>query len=272
MITISPIGRACGRRIRGGIYAETRLSEDGLPIEYFIIDPPTPIDISQLGLAAVGVKLIEINAANARRSPLSKPAYDSFHHIFDVVGQEFYPFPADYVEETRRLGASRRLPANLDFSRLGPGSRLVLIHARAVIENFSAYPQPPLVQCPKGIDAHTLSPLPEMCAGLWWHDLPGQPSEADGQAHMHSADETGFRSGRSAVPPMLRRIEGGTEYHGYPRPEDVVPIYQHGIFLALPISNLAVIQGGGGKDMPDATERNYQSACKSGLPVYLEEE
>src|SRR5574338_1083558 len=160
MFTTSPISRACGRRICGGVYAETRLSEDGMPIEYFIVDSPAPIDVDQRGLAAVGVKLIEINGV---------------HHIFDIVGQEYYPYPSDYVEETRRLGASRRLQANLDFSRLGPGSRLVLIHARAVIDNFSAYPQPPQVQCPKGIAAHALSPLPEMCAGLWWHDLPDEP-------------------------------------------------------------------------------------------------
>lgn len=230
MFTDSSMIRACGRRIRGGIYAETRLSGDGLPIEYFIIDPPIPVKISQLGLAAVGVQLVEINGV---------------HHIFDVVGQEFYPYPSDYVEETRRLGASRRLPANLDFSRLGPGSRLVLIHARAVIINFTAYPQPPLVNCPKGIPSHALSPLPEMCAGLWWHDLPGKPDE-NGQ--------------------VLRRIEGGTLYHSHPRPEDVLPIYQHGVFLSLPINNLAVIQGG------EATERNYQAASNSGLPVYLEEE
>lgn len=105
----------------------------------------------------MGVKLIEING---------------IHHVFDIVGQGYYPYPSDYVEETRHLGASRRLPANLDFSRLGPGSRLMLIHAQAVIDNFSTYPQPPQVQCPKGIAAHTLSPLLEMCAGLWWHDLP----------------------------------------------------------------------------------------------------
>jgi hypothetical protein len=230
VFTDSPVSRACGRRIRGGVYAETRLSEDGLPIEYFIVDPPTPVDISQLGLASVGVQLIEING---------------IHHIFDVVGQEFYLYPADYVEETRRLGASRRLPANLDFSRLEPGSRLVLIHARAVIENFSDYPQPPDVECPKGIYPHSLSPLGEMCAGLWWHDLPDQPDES-GQ--------------------VLRRIEGGTVYRGHPRPEGVVPSYRHGVFLSLPINNLAVIQGG------EATERNYEAACTSGLPVYLEEE
>jgi hypothetical protein len=248
MIPTESIGRACGRRIRGGVYAETRLSEDGLPIEYFIVDPPAPIDPGQLGLAAVGVKLIEINVANAKRSLISKPALpacDGIHHIFDVVGQEFYPYPADYVEETRRLGASRRLPANLDFSRLGPGSRLMLIHARAVIENFSAYPQPPQVECPKGIEAHALCPLPEMCAGLWWHDLPDQP------------DDSGL---------VLRQIEGGTQYRGYPRPEGLAPIYQHGVFLSLPISNLAVIKGG------EATERNFRAASASGLPVFLEQE
>ncbi len=236
MFTDSSLGRACGRRIRGGVYAETRLSEDGLPIEYFIVDPPDPVDISQLGLAAVGVQLIEING---------------IHHIFDVVGQEFYPYPADYVEETRRLGASRRLPANLDFSRLEPGSRLVLIHARAVIENYSDYPQPPDVECPKGIYLHSLSPLREMCAGLWWHDLPVPSDESDAS----------FPNGQ-----VQRRIEGGTVYRGYPRPEGVVPSYRHGVFLSLPISNLAVIQGG------EATERNYEAACTSGLPVYLEEE
>ncbi len=236
MFTDSSVSRACGRRIRGGVYAETRLSEDGLPIEYFIVDPPTPVELSQLGLAAVGVQLIEINGVR---------------HIFDVVGQEFYPYPADYVEETRRLGASRRLPANLDFSRLEPGSRLVLIHARAVIENFNDYPQPPDVECPKGIYPHSLSPLRAMCAGLWWHDLPDPSDESDAS----------FPNGQ-----VQRQIEGGTVYRGHPRLEGVVPSYRHGVFLSLPISNLAVIQGG------EATERTYEAACNSGLPVYLEEE
>lgn len=237
MFTHASVHRACGQRIRGGVYAEARLSEDGLPIEYFLVDPPIPVEIGQLGLASVGVQLIKIQVAGTKHLP-------GVHYIFDVVGQEFYPYPADYVEETRRLGASRRLPANLDFSRLGPGSRLILIHARAVIDDFTGYPQPPWVECPNGIDTHLISPLPEMCAGLWWHDLPGTP------------DENGL---------VLRWIEGGTQYRGYPRPENADPSYRHGVFFSLPISNLAVIQGA------EATERNYQAACKSGLPVYLEE-
>jgi hypothetical protein len=254
MNTTLPRARACGLRIRGGVYAETGLSGDGLPIDYFIIDPPIPIETSQLGLAAVGVKLIEIDVTNMENSHIGEPASlacDTIYHIFDIVGQEFYPYPADYVEETRRMGASRRLPSNLDFSRLEPGSRLILIHARAVIENFPDYPQPPDMECPKGIEAHALSPLPEMCAGLWWHDLPDQPDES----------EACFRSGQ-----VLRRVAGDTMYCCYPRPEGAFPSYHHGIFLSLPISNLAVIKGG------EATERNYQAVCNSGLPVFLEEE
>jgi hypothetical protein len=229
MIASSPTERACGRRIRGGIYAETHLSDEGLPIEYDIIDPPIPTDITRLGLAAVGVRLVEVNGV---------------HHIFDVVGMEFYPYPSDYVEETRRLGASRRLPANIDFSRLTDESRLVLLHARAWIVNFSVYPQPPTLDCPKALDYHLTPKLPEMCAGLWWHDLPGEP------------DESGL---------VLRRIAGGA-YHGHPRPTGVLPIYRHAVFLHLPIHNLAVIQGG------EATGRNYRAACASALPVYIEEE
>ena len=267
MFSDSPITRACGRRIRGGIYAEVHLSEHGLPIEYFIVDAPIAVDPAQLGLAAVGVQLIKLKGTDAK----SPSASDGVHLIFDVVGQEFYPYPADYVEETRRMGASRRLPANLDFSKLGPDSRLVLIHARALIENFSVYPQPPQLNCPKGIARHSHAPLPEMCAGLWWHDLPDQPDEAAALVDQPSGGEIDTHDEQLAMNraqvafSVLRRIDGGTQYYGHHRPLGVIPSYRHGIFLSLPISNLAVIQGG------EATERNYLAACFSGLPVNIEE-
>ena len=216
--------RACGRRVKGGVYAETRLSGDGLPLEYFLVDPPRPVDLAVLGLTAVGVRLVEI---------------EGIWHVFDVVGQEYYPYPADYFEETRRKGASRRLPANLDFAKLGSESRLLLIHQKAVIKNFDHYPQPPVLTCPKGLYEHLAAPLPSMCAGQWWHDLP----------------ENG-----------VRWLPGGVEYCGFQRSQGVAPIYEHGVFLSLPITNLAVINGG------EDTEKNHEAAGKSGLPVYLEEE
>jgi len=220
--TNSTSKRACGRRIKGGVYAETRLSDRGQPIEYFLVDPPRPVDLAALGLTAVGVKLIEVNG---------------IWHVFDVVGQEYYPYPADYIEETRQKGASRRLPANLDFAKLSPESRLMLVHQKTVIENFKQYPQPPAVTCPKGLEEHQAAPLPSMCAGLWWHDLPAKE----------------------------RQLPGGVKYCGSQRPPGVTPVYQHGVFFTLPITNLAVIKGG------EDTEKNHQAAGKSGLPVYLEE-
>ena len=98
--------------------------------------------------------------------------------------------------------------------------------------------------CPKGLDEHQAAPLPSMCAGLWWHDLPESSMNATGE----------------------RRLPGGVEYHGFSRPAGVSPVYQHGVFLALPITDLVVIKGG------ENTEKNHQAARKSGLPVYLEEE
>ena len=229
--------RACGNRVAGGIYAETRLSGGGEPIEFFIVDPPKPVDIAELGLAAVGVKLIQV---------------ENIWHIFDVVGAEYYPYPADYVEETRRKGASRRLPGNLPFHLLSPESRLVLVHSKALIQNFPEYPQPPAVECPKILPAHQEAPLPEMCAGLWWHDLPASALEAE---NGHA----------------LRRLKGGTAYPAVPRPEGIAPQYRHAIFMTLPISNLAVIQGRNAQEIARA-EQAFQAAGRSGLPVYLEEE
>lgn len=225
--------RACGSRKAGGVYAETKLSPHGQPIGFFIVDPPKAVDLDALGLTSVGVKLIEI---------------EGIYHIFDVVGQEYYKYPADYIEETRRMGASRRLPSNLDFSKLQPGSKLVLIHAKAIIENYLEYPQPPQVVCPKS--NHTQNPLPEMCAGLWWHDF--EPK--DGALDQFGAE-------------FIRKLTEETQYSAYLRPTGITSEYRPGIFLILPITNLAVIKGDDEK-----TEENYQRACQSGLEVTLEEE
>jgi hypothetical protein len=234
---ISP-ERGCGRRAAGGVYAETRISRDGgQPLEFFLVDPPQAVDLNRLGLTAVGVRLVEI---------------EGVWHIFDIVGEEHYPYPADYVEETRLKGASRRLSRNLDFSKLSPEGRLVLVHRKAIIQNFHQYPQPPIVECPKMLAAHAVAPLEETCAGLWWHDI-------------HAAD------GELQEGCILRKLAGSTEYYAHPRPHNMRPEYQHGIFMMLPITNLAVIRGRNAGEMAVA-EQSFQAASKSGLPVYLEEE
>ena len=231
--------RGCGRRVAGGVYAETRISRDGgQPLEFFLVDPPQVVDLNRLGLTAVGVRLVEI---------------EGVWQIFDIVGEEHYPYPADYVEETRLKGASRRLSRNLDFSKISPQSHLVLVHRKAILQNFHQYPQPPVVECPKMLAAHAVAPLEETCAGLWWHDI-------------HATDGEMLENGR-----ILRKLAGGIQYHAWARPHNVRPEYQHGIFMMLPITNLAVIRGRNAGEMAVA-EQSFQAASKSGLPVYLEEE
>lgn len=233
--TIVSNRRACGKRIAAGIYAETRLSPFGQPIETFIICPPKPIDIAAWGLAPRGARLVEI---------------DGVWHVFDIVSKADYHV-ADYIEETRCKGASRRLSNKLDFSKLSQESRLVLIHEHAIIENYNAYPQPPTVCCPRDIHHDQLE---DMCAGLWWHDIPLEELNSDTEG-LH----------------YTRAIPGGVSYPAHPRPKGVEPIYHHGIFLSLPITNLAVISGRNPQEDVKA-EKAYQAASMGGLPVYMEDE
>jgi hypothetical protein len=241
--------------VAAGIYAETRLSPFGQPIESFILCPPKPIDITAWGLAPRGARLVEIEGA---------------WHVFDIVSKADYHV-ADYVEETRRKGASRQLSSKPDFSKLSEDSRLILIHEKAIIENYHEYPQPSAVVCPLDIHLYTvhLSQLEEMCAGLWWHDIPLEdlqsptsPSEIEGSEEDAKTD---------GILHHHRVIPGGVSYSAYPRPESVVPVYQHGIFMSLPITNLAVIAGRNTQENEKAGKA-FQAASLSGLPVYMEDE
>jgi hypothetical protein len=227
--------RACGKRVAAGVYAETRLSPFGEPVEAFILCPPKPIDIAAWGLTPRGARLVEI---------------EGLWHVFDIVSKADYHV-ADYVEESRCKGASRRLCSKLDFSKLSQESRLVLIHERAIIENYNAYPQPPAVCCPRDIHRDLLD---EMCAGLWWHDIPAHELQSEAESRRR-----------------YRTIPGGISYVAHPRPEGVEAVYQYGIFLSLPITNLAVIAGRNPQEEAKA-EKAFQAASLGGLPVYMEDE
>jgi len=243
--------RGCGKRIPAGIYAETRLGPTGTPIESYIVDPPKPIDFKKWGLTARGAKLIEVG---------------SVWHIFDIVGREHYPHVADIVEEIRCKGASRRLAGNLDFSKLTPESCLVLIHARAVIENFNEYPQPPLVTCPR---FEHLDRFKETCAGLWWHDIPEGDLTANehGQYNRSIPGEVSYR----ATPRIKGPALSGSTRLTVNSVEGVVPQYHHGIFMRLPVTNLAVIAGRNAQEEKEA-EKAYQAVNQSSLPIFMEEE
>ena len=248
------MARACGRRKKGGIYSECPLGEGGTPIEDFLFDPPAPLNID---LAPQGVKLFE---------------RDGIWHLVDWVGSSHYPNVADFVEEVRRMGMSRRLPKATSFERLTPESMHFLVHARAIVAHPEMY-RPPHVhpdtddttgrgpyQCPKNITPHAAgvevgeSLRHPMCAGIWWEDL--DPFDT-----FVEPDVAGSRV-------VTRKIPSGT-YEGLcspgePRQREYIP----GYFGAFPIWNLLVI-----RDPEHGThEAALEAAARAGLDVELADE
>ena len=143
-----PVPRGCGDREPGGVYAECGLSSRGRPLEEFLIDPPLPIP--------PGLDLVNKPQTWQRLLPSGEPALDGEGlPIFDLliwVGQEHYPYVPDYLEETSRYGASRRLNPNLDLSLLSRSSRMILAHP--LVLNTAWQTQRPPQSCKKEVPGH----------------------------------------------------------------------------------------------------------------------
>lgn len=216
------MSRGCGLRITGGIYWETRVGDsvvDGVEsIMRYVMDPP--VRLGAMEVTAIGVKMFE---------------RDGVWHVLDWVGEEHYPNVADFVEEACRMGVSRRMPRSLDFEKLTPASRLLLVHRRAWIGNRAPYGG---CRCPKGLESiNHASSRGAMCCGLWWKDLVGV--ERGPLAGGYRARQT----------PSVR-------YLGHPRPEGLSdPVYAPAVFMSVPMTNLAVIHDAGGSRHEAAMER-----------------
>lgn len=211
---ICTIERGCGKRIQGGLYAEVGVQPRGKPIEDFFVDPPVPVDPGRLGLAAQGVRLLE-------RRPGS-----GIYDVWDWIGQQHYRSPADFVEEARRYGVSRRLPANREIAeKLGPESLLILLHPRAHVEDPRPFTQAEgYGGCPCEKPEHHPATVGKICCcGVWWEDLDdGVPVGSDPRL-------------------LLRKMPWGA-YHGRLQPEGVRPEYRLAVFARFPVSRLAVVK------------------------------
>lgn len=233
--------RGCGAsRSAAGIYACCGTDTDGMPIEHFIVDPPIRLDFAAMGVTPRGVHLFEDK--------------NGVTHIMDWVGSEHYKNVADYVEETRRYGASRRLSPTLDYSRLTPESRLLLIHARAWVGNMAEYGY---WNCPKRIEEHDseiASPDYKFCcAGVWHEDVEGGEVV---EMHGH----------RISARTVTRKMPSFS-YVARCRPDGVIPSYEPAIFLRLPITRLEVVKSEDGRHT-----KSEEAARKSRLDVSLEDE
>ena len=246
--------RGCGFRSPGGIYLETLLSRNGKPVEHFLLDPPVPVE-DGLGLPDRGVLILE------------RPDGSGVHDVYDHVGASGYPNVADFVEEVRRMGLSRRVSRGEDFSKIGPGSRIFLAHSRAIIaepvayyaalnQEQADYPGARPWACRCEVEQHSrlpggMGPQDETCASLWYEDVAG-----------------GDLSYNPDHPPRtVRREVGDVVYVARQRPEGIQASYHRGFFLSLPLHRLAVINDPEG----DEHEASLERAAESGLPVELED-
>ena len=247
-MTTSPGRRGCGDRKKGGIYAECGMSDVGKPLEDFLVDPPALVAPDELGLAPVGMRPFKA---------------DDRVHLLDWVGEQHYPNVADFLEEVRRMGLSRRMGPGMPFGRLTAGSTILLVHRRAHIVDASPYRSAWTTiewlerlwggTCPKRLPGHalTVDDASLMCAGAWWQDLvvPGVTSAAEG--------------GR-----LVDRAMPAFTYEAALRPPGVEPEYLPAVFAAFPVTNLAVV-----RDPEGATHEQALEATEGcGLPVDLVEE
>ena len=232
--------RGCGSRVKGGIYAETMLGPGGTPIEAFLVEPPRPVP-DDLGISPIGVKLVEIDGA---------------FHVFDWVGSEHYPHVADFVQELKAMGLSRRLPKTLDFSKLGPESRMFLIHSEAIVAGWEKVQKRDADDwvCPKG--EHT---TPGMCIATWWHDIPGDDLTAISSVGEppEKTEAYGLRSPAGDTPP----------YRAWPRHEEAGP-RGAGIFAIMPIGQVSVIHDPEDQEHIEAMAK----ASAASIPVAAESE
>jgi hypothetical protein len=276
--------RGCGSRVAGGIYLETPNEEDGLPLEWFLVDPPEEAeDYREMGITPRGTSMIERHGV---------------WHVVDWVGYKHYPHVADFVEEVRALGLSRRIGKNAEFHKLTPDSKILLIHARASmrpadreryyetwLDNHPDEEEP--FACPKhrltetwfdrwrsrlpeeghaGFDPGTLRPGraimgveedKDCCAGLWYQDI-----DADEERNTVLEDPDAPRR-------VLRRLPCGRRYRAEQRPESwPMPAYVPAFFLALPITRLAVIRD---PNNPVNEEKALAAVARSSLPLEVQD-
>jgi hypothetical protein len=135
------VERGCGQRVASGIYAECGLGRGGRALEDFLVDSPLPLP-DGLDMRALA------NKAQVWADPRTGLA-----HLVIWIGAEHYPYVADYVEEVRRYGASRRISSAVDLSKLTPGaSRMILAHPLARVVNWADMAKPR--DCDKRIPGH----------------------------------------------------------------------------------------------------------------------
>jgi hypothetical protein len=263
-----PEPRGCGDREPGGVYVESGVGPFGSPLEHFLLDPPQKLP--------EGLDLVNKPRLWQRTLPSGEPALDENEQpIYDLlihVGAEYYPYAPDYIEETRRLGASRRLNPQLDLTLLSRESRLLLAHPKAIPDNWRDLLPPE--RCKKRRAWHdriTSALLSEdplhnprragPCIFKLWELIPQSVAKTVVYPTPEAIEQ---------LPLCLREV-GSTIYQYHPTGEAVTS-WTCGFVLSLPITGFSLIQFSDGSVNRQAKKKLLKAQDKWGkdqrLPFY----
>jgi hypothetical protein len=263
-----PVQRGCGTRTKGSIYLEMGLGDDGVPVEWYLIDPsgyiPEGLDINPRGVA---------------------PHVDEktgVAHIIDWIGKEFYPYTTDFIEEVRCFGMSRKIAPSFPFEILTPRSRHLCVHPRAIIKNWRdlAASTQYATYCPKQSfrltyhegdtkeqyrpmhhfypaappppTGHPRADANGMCAGYWWRSLV--------------EDEHPMSAVSDHNPLSVLREMPSFKYIASMCPPTFTPEWEPGFFMRMPLTRIVVIDD---PTDPELVNRHLQAISRSALPVAL---
>lgn len=214
--------RGCGKRKAGGIYACCPLGPGGMPVEYFLYCPPKVLNFDVPAVGQLPVKI------------------DRVTHLIDWIGAEYYPNVADFIEEVRRFGLSRRISVKAEFSALTSESRLLTAHARAWIHDLDSYNSTDqrYWYCPKN---PIEPPHKGMCLGaVYWDIHEGK-----------EVDFLGFMSGTYAAETirelLVQRDMPEFSYLGHTLLSYLNKAYSPAVFGGFPIHHFEVVMGQNGE-------------------------
>lgn len=211
------VERGCGVRKAGGVYAELGMDPNGAPVESFLVCQPVPVD-GWDHITPVGVHRIVDSAGTP--------------HFVDWVGSSFYPNVADFVEEARRFGVSRRLPRTLDLSGVTKASRLLLVHSRGRVLGPDS--EHDAVTCPKDVH-HGPEKYVDPCVGMAWRVVESE------------AQDVGSRWVVRKMPAFQYEAQGPVMDGTY--------TFNPAIFMSVPISRFVVVRDPIGGTHEDTARR-----------------
>ena len=251
---VQGVPRGCGTRQEGGTYLESGVSPGrGRPLEFFLADPPVPLTCD----TKVGVELIERGGVV---------------HVIDWVGEQHYSNAADFLEEGRRYGFSRRVPRTLDFSRLTAESRILVVHARGLVVNHEAL-RPFMPECYNAAHDEQGRRKPAYkhhCGHLEQTALPSH-YQPDPYKHRCTKDlwtlPPASHVDDGTTPRYLREF-ASVSYEVFPlAPDAPAPATTPALVASLPITNISVVKAQDGSHTGTLSKVREMLTWEGGLKI-----